>query len=207
MKVRWIAVLCLLALMAVPVLAQHEHGTKPPEGKAPEGMPAMDSPEMQAMMKAMSPGPEHKNMSRMTGDWTFTNKMYMPGAPPSEGAGTMHAEMILGGRYVHSVWKGDFMGMQFEGHGTDGYDNMTKKYVSSWVDNMGTGIMYSTGTCDAAGKVCTSTAEMLDPMSGQMTTTRSVVTWNGDKSFTMEMYAKPTGGTETKSMEITATKK
>ena len=51
-----------------------------------------------------------------------------------------------------------------------------KKYVGVWIDNMGTGIMYSTGTCDADGKVCTSTSEMLDPMSGQMTSVRSVVT-------------------------------
>lgn len=203
MKLRGLAILCLLALVAVPVLAQHEHGTKPPEGAPPAGGPDMD-----AMMKAMSPGPEHKLLARMVGDWTFTNKMWMdPSAPPSTGTGTMHAEMILGGRYVHAVWKGDFMGMPFEGHGTEGYDNMTKKHVSSWVDNMGTGIMYSTGTCDADGKVCTQTAEMIDPMTGVMTTSRSVITWKGDNSFTMEMYATPAGGTETKNMEMTVTKK
>jgi hypothetical protein len=99
------------------------------------------------------------------------------------------------------------MGMAFEGHGTEGYDNMTKKVVSSWVDNMGTGIMYSTGTCEQGGKVCTTTSEMIDPMSGVMTATRSVVTWTGDNSFKMEMYAKPAGGTEVKSMEIEAKKK
>ena len=201
MKVRGTAILCLLALMSVPALAQQE--------KPPAGMPPMDSPEMQAMMKAMSPGPEHKNLAKMVGDWTFTNKMWMdPSAPPAEGCGTMHAEMILGGRYVHSVWKGNFMGMPFEGHGTDGYDNITKKHVSSWVDNMSTAIMYSTGTCEQNGKVCTSTsAEMMDPMTGKMTSFRSVVTWTGDKSFKMEMYAKPAGGAEMKGMEMTVTKK
>ncbi len=33
------------------------------------------------------------------------------------------------------------MGMPFEGMGIDGYDNLAKQYVSTWVDNMGTGIM------------------------------------------------------------------
>jgi hypothetical protein len=190
--------------MSMPVLAQHEHGTKPPAGP-----PDMNSPEMQAMMKAMSPGPEHKLIARMAGDWTFTNKMWMgPGAPPNEGSGTMHGEMILGGRYLHAVWKGSFMGQSFEGHATEGYDNLTKKHVSSWVDNMGTGIMYSTGTCEQNGKVCTTTStEMLDPMTGQMTTSRSVVTWTGDNSFKMEMYMTPAGGAETKSMEMMVTKK
>ncbi|HET9232633.1 MAG TPA: DUF1579 domain-containing protein [Candidatus Eisenbacteria bacterium] len=204
MKSRWMFVLCLLALMCVPVFAQ-----QPGQEKPPAGMPPMDSPEMQAMMAAMSPGPEHKNLAKMTGDWTFTNKMWMdPSAPPAEGSGTMHAETILGGRYVHAVWKGNFMGMPFEGHGTEGYDNLTKKYVSSWVDNMSTAIMYSTGTCEQNGKVCTATSqEMLDPMSGKMTSFRSVVTWTSDTSFKMEMYSKPAGGAEMKGMEMTVTKK
>lgn len=208
MKSRWIAVLCLLVLMSVPALAQ-EKGQEKGQDKPPAGMPPMDSPEMQAMMKAMTPGPEHQRMARMAGDWTFTNKLWMdPSAPPSEGSGTMHAEMILGGRYLHSVWKGDFMGMQFEGHGTDGFDNVTRKHVSSWVDNMSTGMMIMTGTCDADGKTCTSTSEpMLDPMSGKMMTFRSVVNWTGDRSFTMEMYAKPEGGAEMKNMEMRVTKK
>jgi len=201
MKVRGIAVLCLLALMSVPVLAQQE--------KPPAGMPDMNSPEMQAAMAAMSPGPEHQKLARMAGDWTFTNKMWMdPSAPPSEGSGTVHAEMILGGRYVHSVWKGNFMGMPFEGHGTDGYDNITKKHISFWVDNMSTGAMQMTGTCEQDGKVCTATSEaMMDPMTGKMTVFRSVVTWTGDRSFTMVMYAKPEGGAEMKGMEMTVTKK
>ncbi len=201
MKSRWIVVLCLLALMSVPVLAQQE--------KPPAGMPAMDSPEMQAAMAAMSPGPEHQKLAHMVGDWTFTNKMWMdPSAPPAEGSGTMHAEMILGGRYVYEVWKGNFMGMPFEGHGTEGYDNITKKHISSWADNMSTAIMYSTGTCDADGKSCTMTSqEMMDPMTGKMTSFRSVITWTSDKSFTFVMYAKPAGGAEMKGMEMTVTKK
>ena len=208
MKSRWIAVLCLLALVSVPVLAQQPGQDKGQE-KPPAGMPPMDSPEMQAMMAAMSPGPEHKLLSRMVGDWTFTNKMWMdPSAPPAEGSGTMHAETILGGRYVHAVWKGNFMGMPFEGHAIEGYDNVSKKHVSSWVDNMSTAIMYSTGTCEQNGKVCTSTSqEMLDPMTNKMTSFRSVVTWTGDNSFKMEMYAKPAGGAEMKGMEMTVTKK
>lgn len=198
MKSRSIVVLCLLALMSVPALAQE---------KKPAGGPG--AAEMEAWQKAMTPGEPHKHLARMAGDWTFTNKMWMdPSAPPSEGSGTMHAEMILGGRHVHSVWKGSFMGRPFEGHGTDGYDNTTQKYVSAWVDNMSTGIMYSTGTCDADGKTCTSTSqEMLDPMTGKMTSARSVVTWTGDNSFTFVMYMKPAGEAEVKGMEMTVTKK
>ena len=184
MKTRSIAVvLSLLALLlafAVPAVAQEE--PKP-------GAPAMDAAMQEAMMKAMTPGEPHKHLAKMAGDWTFTSKMWMaPGQPPMESSGTMHAETILGGRYLQAVWKGNMMGMDFEGHGTEGYDNLAKKYVSTWIDNMGTGIMYSTGTCDADGKKCESKGSMIDPMTGKESYMRSVVNWTDDNNFAMQMY-------------------
>ncbi len=201
MKTRSIAVvLSLLALLlAVPAVAQEEP-------KA--GAPAMDAAMQEAMMKAMTPGDQHKLLARLVGDWTFTNKMWMaPGQPPSESSGTMHGETILGGRFVQAVWKGDMMGMAFEGHGTEGYDNLAKKYVSSWVDNMGTGIMYSTGTCDADGKKCESKGTIIDPMTGKDSYMRMVTNWTGSDSFTMQMYGPDPSGKEFQWMEFMVKRK
>jgi hypothetical protein len=163
--------------------------------------------DMTAMMAASTPGEPQKKLSRLAGDWTFTNTMWMPGQPPMESKGTMHGVVLMGGRYVEHTWKGDMMGMPFEGRGTDGYDNVGKQYVSSWVDNMGTGIMHSTGSCDDSGKVCTYLADMWDPMSGKKITTRSVITWLDDNSFKNEMYGPGPDGKEAKSMEIVAKRK
>lgn len=195
------AVLSLVALSALPAMAQD----KP---KEPAAAPAMGGPEMEAMMKAMSPGEPHKHIARMAGDWTFTNKMWMdPSQPPAESSGTMHGEMVMGGRYVQTDWKGSFMGMPFEGRGTYGYDNLSKKYVSTWIDNMGTGIIYATGTCDESGMRCEDRGDMMDPMTGKQSYMRSVVTWTGDKSFKMESYGPTPDGKEAKMMEITVTRK
>lgn len=194
MKVRGIAVLCLLTgITTGAALAQNEKvdGT------------ANQQQEMEAMMKAMAPGEAHKQLARMAGDWTFTNKMWMaPDAPPAESNGTMHAEMILGGRYVQSVWKGNMMGQPFEGHGTDGYDNLSQKHVSSWVDNMGTGILYMTGTCDAAGKVCTASGDMIDPMTNKPGAIKSVTTWTDNDNFKFELFGRDGNGVEMKMMEM-----
>ena len=118
----------------------------------------------------------------------------------------MHADSILGGRYVEHTWKGNMMGMPFEGRGTDAYDNVGKMYVSSWVDNMGTGIMQTTGTCDADAKVCKYSGDMFDPMMGKKTA-RSVITWMDDNTFKNEMYAPGPDGKEAKMMEIVAKRK
>ena len=175
------------------------------QDKQQEGNPmGMTQEQMEAMQKAMTPGEMHKAIAKLAGDWTFTNTMWMaPGQPPVESTGTMHAEKILGGRYVQSVWKGSMMGQEFEGHATEGYDNVAQQYVSTWVDNMGTGIMVSTGTCDAGGKKCTSTGSFSDPMTGGQSTMKSVITWIDDNSFKNEMYGKdPASGQEYKMMEI-----
>ena len=208
MKIRSIAaalsLLALLLALAVPMLAQDQ----PAQDKPKENAPAMGGPEMEAMMKAMTPGEPQKHLARLAGDWTFTNKAWMaPGAPPMESAGTMHGEMLLGGRYVEHTWKGNFGGMPFEGRGTDGYDNVGKMYVASWIDNMGTGIMHSTGTCDDAGKVCTYTGDVWDPMTNKKSTMKSVITWVDDNTFTNEMYGNDPSGKEMKMMEITAKRK
>jgi hypothetical protein len=202
MKIRkTVVALFLLTLCSTVVSAFAQDKPKP---AAP---PAMGNADMEAMMKAASPGEPQKKLSRLAGDWAFTNTMWMPGQPPMESKGTMHGVVLMGGRYVEHTWKGDMMGMPFEGRGTDGYDNVGKQYVSSWVDNMGTGIMYSIGSCDDAVKVCTYTADMWDPMSGKKTTSRSVITWLDDNTFKNEMFSPGPDGKEAKMMEIVAKRK
>lgn len=179
------------------------------QDKPSEGNMGMTQEQMEAMQKAMAPGEMHKHIGKMAGDWTFTNKMWMaPGQPPVESTGTMHAETILGGRYVQSVWKGSVMGQPFEGRATEGYDNVSKQYVSSWVDNMGTGIMHSTGTCEDGGKKCTTVGNSSDPTTGGTTSMKSVITWIDDNHFKNEMYTKdPASGQEVKMMEIVVKRK
>ena len=198
-----LAVLSLsIALVSGGVLFAQD---KPQEGN-PMGM---TQEQMEAMQKAMTPGEMHKLITKLAGDWTFTNTMWMaPGQPPVESTGTMHAETILGGRYVQSVWKGSMMGEAFEGRATEGYDNVSKQLVSTWVDNMGTGIMLSTGTCENGGKKCTTTGTFSDPMTGGPSTMKSVVIWVDDNNFKNEMYGKdPASGQEYKMMEIVAKRK
>jgi hypothetical protein len=200
MKSRWTVALSLLAVMAMPVLSQD----KPKPAPATPAMAAAD----EAMMKATTPGEPQKKLARLVGDWTYTSKAWMaPGQPAMEANGTMHGEALMGGRYVEHTWKGNMMGMPFEGRATEAYDNVGKMYVNSWVDNMGTGIMHMTGTCDEAVKNCTYTGDVWDPMSGKKTSMKQVITWMDDNNFKNEMYGPGPDGKETKWMEIVAKRK
>jgi hypothetical protein len=194
MKIRSTAV--ALLLLALPILAAVPLA-------AQQGDPGME-----AIMKAATPGEPHKHLARLAGNWTYTSKMWMdPSQPPMESNGVMSAKPLLGGRYVEHHWSGTMMGMPFEGRGTDGYDNVGKQFLSSWIDNMSTGIMYQTGTCDEGVKNCTFTGDVWDPMTGKKTTLKSVITWMDDNSFKNEMYANGPDGKEMKVMELAAKRK
>src|SRR2546425_2128497 len=131
---------------------------------------------MEAMMRYGTPGTEHKLLERKVGKWNHAVKMWMdPSAAPGESAGTTEYTMIMQGRYLQDRTKSKGLGEgAFEGMGLTGYDNFKKKYVSIWIDNMATGIMYSEGTGDKQGKVFTFTSEQPDFKTGKMQKTRMV---------------------------------
>src|SRR5262249_28225517 len=135
-------VFCLaMGLLAAPALAQD---AKKAGGK--KGAPDQAAM-MAAWQKYATPGEGHAVLKPIAGSWTCAVKMWMaPDAPPQESPATSESKMIMGDRYLQEEVKGSFQGMPFSGMGITGYDNIKKKYVGAWVDNMGTGVMTSEGT-------------------------------------------------------------
>ncbi len=157
----------------------------------------------------MTPGKVHTMMSSWDGVWATETSTWMePGKPPMQSTGTMTNKMILNGLYQESVYKGNMMGMPFEGRGTMGYDNAKKVFVSTWIDNMGSGIMKMEGPWDDATKSITLTGIGVDAATGKNCNMREVYKVVDAKTHAMEMYGpSPVDGKETKMMEIKFTKK
>jgi hypothetical protein len=167
---------------------------------------AQTEAEMKAWQAYMTPGEIHQLLSKMSGDWKFETTVWMaPETPPTKSKGTAKQEMILGGRYLQSSNKGEFWGMPFEGVALTGYDNAKKKFYSTWIDNMGTGIMMTEGTWDAAKKAIHFTGTTTDPMTGKDTKIRETITIVDDNTHLMEMWMEYKGK-EFKSMEIKYTR-
>lgn len=93
------------------------------------------------------------------------------------------------------------MGMPFEGISVVGYDNVRKVIQSTWIDNMGTSIMFLEGKWDDASRSCTLTGKATDPMKGGQVDVREVFTVIDDNNHKMEMYMTQ-DGKEIKTMEI-----
>jgi len=163
---------------------------------------------MEKMQAAAAVNENHKQLQKLVGTWTTVSRMWMePGKPPVETTGTAEVKSILGDRYVEEHHAGTFMGKPFNGQGMTGYDNLRKKYVSTWVDNAGTGIMRMEGSYDAAKKTMTMIAEEIDPMSGKLKPFKITDTFDSDKQHTFAMFEAGPDGKEVKSFEIIYTRK
>jgi hypothetical protein len=172
---------------------------------------------MKQMMELSKIGENHKLLSSLDGNWDYTIKFWMnpdPNAKPQESKGTATRKSIMGGRYVMEDVSGKMQmpgedgkpkDVQFKGMGMEGYDNVKKKFVASWIDNMGTGIEFSEGTYDPATKSFTYTSE-IEMVPGMKTAVREVIKIVDNNHMSLEWYENQ-GGQEKKTMEINYTKK
>lgn len=184
--------------LSVNVSFDSDRFTQPEEAEmSPEEM-------MAAMAKMSEPGEHHKDLGKMVGNWNAKTSFIMdPAAPPMEGEGEMSVKWVLGGRFLQSNFKMDFMGEPFEGLSFMGYDNAHKEYVSTWMDTMTTKITYMTGNKEDGALVMhgISTTPMGDnPM-------KIVSTNNKDGSVTDKFYDQLPDGTWVNSGSIVYTRK
>ena len=172
---------------------------------------------MKQMMELSKLNENHKMLTDSVGTWSYTVKMWMDGdssKKPEESKGTAVRKSIMEGRFVTMdvTGKMEMPGadgqkkeMTFKGMGLEGYDNVKKRFVGTWMDNMGTGIMTSEGDYDPATKSFTYTGEV-EMMPGMKQKIREVVKMVDKDHMTFEWY-EDHRGQEVKTMEINYTRK
>jgi|SRR5690242_7022413 len=211
-----ILTVCTAAFLVVACNSKKEEKTGDSKSTTNEGKmeePKAWIPVDSAMMdkawkEGMTISENHKMLAKSNGTWNGEVTMWMaPGAPPQTSTSTSVTQSIYGGLYQESKHSGNMMGMPFEGQSIMGYDNMKKEFFSTWIDNMGTGVLVMTGQYDDASKKITLTGPM-KCMNGQEATMKEVFTIIDDDHQTLEMYGPdPATGKEYKNMEIKYTRK
>ncbi|PYJ20465.1 MAG: hypothetical protein DME92_09590 [Verrucomicrobia bacterium] len=209
-------------LIATPSFAQTTSTSPAGASSSSAAQPAASGgqPNQQEMMKQMMEmsklNENHKLLSSLDGNWNYTIKFWMnpdPNAKPQESKGTATRKSVMGGRYVMMDVSGKMQmpgedgkmkDVQFKGMGLEGYDNVKKKFIGSWIDNMGTGIQFSEGTYDPATKTFTHTSEM-EMVPGMKSQVREVLKVADNNHMMLEWYENQ-GGQEKKTMEINYTR-
>lgn len=218
--------LSLTLLLAIAMLAPmaRAQNTPPAAPKAPAAQPPAQPPsqppsqpaapdaQMQEMMKKMeeagAPGPMHKLLEQRAGEWDMVWEFPNPMAPGTmeRSTGSASVKSLFGGRFTSTTVQGTMMGQPFQGLDLTGYNNVTKKFESLWIDSMGTSMMFMTGTYDQATRTFTMHGEMADPMTGGATKVRTVYTMHEDKPHTFKMFTDDAAG-EQLWMTVTYTRK
>jgi Protein of unknown function (DUF1579) len=198
----------LLTLTGICIIAALFGQTAEGDDAQPDKKPRPDSATMMKNWTTyMTPGEKHRLMAGWEGKWTGEVTIWpAPGAPPQKSTTTAVNKMVLNGLYMESEHKGSFDGMPFLGKGTMGFDNLRGVFVSTWIDNMGSGIMYLEGVPDEMGKAISLKGRMFDPALAVMTEVRETLRLINDNSQVMEMYHTLPGEKEMKVMEIKYTR-
>lgn len=177
------------------------------EMQLPPGMTAED---MQAMMTAATPGKMHQRLANEVGTWKCKTTMWMTpdSEPMTSSEGTFTVTPLLDGRFTQVVMEGEMPGMgPYHGVGIYGFDNVSQEFVSTWIDNFGTGMMNGVGELSADGKTLTWEFTGNCPITKKQMVMREVDTVTGPNNKTLEMFGTPPKGSEEfKMMSIEMTK-
>ena len=85
--------------------------------------------------------------------------------------------------------------------GLDAYDNASKDYISIWVDNMGTGLMYMKGKWNDDSKTIVYMGTVVSPITGKDEKSKTVYKKIDDDHMLMTTYMYA-DDKEVKQMEI-----
>lgn len=213
-RLRWAAwILPLVALWVVPrslfpspsALAQEAPGPRPetPPATVPEGLPGSGTKTLlEAWQEAWTPGEAHARLAQRTGVWKLTTRTWSdPSEEPVVTETTAIRSMILGGRCLEERVVGEIQGMPFESRGYLGYDNVTHRWWSTWMDTLSTAVVVTTGTSDPDAKEIVLAGEYSDPLTGQQRQVRTVVRFVDRDTEEFEWWERR-GDREVKTMEI-----
>jgi uncharacterized protein DUF1579 len=209
MRIRFLqfgSVLAVASALSLSGLAQDK-----PAASEVKSDKAPATPGTEEMMKKMAelaaPGPAHKALDSLAGEWNVEARFWMGGPDPIVSKGSAAKHWILGGRFLQEDYKGEFMSKSFQGMGLTGYDNLKQKYVGFWIDSMGTAMSTNEGTADAEGKVLTLNGTTDDPMTGEKNKpVRYILRLVSPDKHIMEMHYVALGE-KSKVGEITYTRK
>lgn len=185
---------CLALLLLAPLAACKA---------APAAMPD-EATQMQRWMEYGTPGRAHQALAQRVGTWDMTVVMFgAPGMPPTESQGTSVVQWMLDGRFLRDDTTATVQGAPFTGFGLTGYDNLKKKYVSTWCDSMTTGIATFEGDYDPATHTLHYSGWSADPAIAQAwVPMRSTERWIDADHWVMQSFTPGADGEEFMSMEI-----
>ena len=156
---------CFYSCKDITPKADGEYNLEIPEVVVQNELPPDSATVSKAWEKHMTPTKTHEIMANDNGVWEEDLTIWATRkSEPVKATFRVENKMILGGRYQESTHKGTMMGVPFEGKSTLAYDNTSQEYISTWIDNMGTGILVMKGHFNSDTKSINLEGKTVDPL-------------------------------------------
>jgi hypothetical protein len=148
-----------------------------------------------------APSPEIELLKKDVGEWTVEIKAWSAAdAEPMVTKGKETTRMF-GGYWTVTNFEGNMMGMDFEGHGTYGFDAKKKKYIGTWIDSLGPYMMQTEGDFDKETQTLTMVGDSPGP-DGTTMFTYTISTCYKDDGRVMTMHMQPKGSGDDQKMKL-----
>ena len=159
-----------LALTGLVILAGQSVVQAGPKSKL------SDNEIMEALKKYGGAGKAHKVLKKFRGDYEQVAKWHnTPGKKPVEDRCTSTTGWLAGGRFMTQTVKGKWLGVNYDGQATIGYDYGTEKYVMLWIDSFHTRVVECRGTFDKGSDTFTFEGTFFDAVAGKDRTVKTVL--------------------------------
>ena len=181
----------------------------------PAGFAADESDKMmseyQAWLEAIkSPGPEHKRLDLIVGDWNKTVRLWPegPDKDPVEYTGTAKRRWVLGDRFVEEVSENpQEEGQAYKSVGYYAYDRVSGLYEHLWMSTESTRVFREAGRFDSALNSIRTAGVQSDPSTGRLFSTQTDLKIVSPDEHILTGYVTGVDGQEFREIEIVFTRK
>lgn len=106
------------------------------------------------------------------------------------------------GRFLACDFRGTMNGRMYEAYATYAFDNTKQKFIKTWYDNTGTGILVLEGELDAKTNTIDFRGTTLDPLTKQAVNIHQVLKMKDPNNHVLEIFIVTKEGKEIKTMEL-----
>lgn len=206
--------MCFIAGVSLPVFAQkskkQSKNNQPQTQAQTAPTPMKESNESIELKRVMHeyrmPGRMHHKMLEWGGNWREQTMVWAtPEAEPVKSEAICESRVVMEGRFIMSTHRGEMNKAQYEAQSVLGWDNAKKKFIKTWFDNMGTGILTMEGTWDEAKQTIEFIGYASNPFGEAPIKVRQVLKIINPTEMLLEVYMDY-NGKEYKSMEVKSTR-
>jgi hypothetical protein len=200
-----ITLLFAFCALAIPTMAQKAKKKSNTASKTEEAQVTDAKPKILEENNRLSP--MHHYLQQWSGHWRDVMKVWSGENPePTIYLLEKEGRISCEGKLLLRNISGRISTGPYEAYETVNYDNLKRKFVKTWFDNLGTNILVLEGTLDEKTNTLTFEGATIDPFTMQTIKVRQVLHIQDPENQLLEVFVQLKDEKPIKTMEVKSTR-